>query len=174
LQYCLDYRPFFTIHDPEFKEYTARCQDPPPVLLGVTNPFFAKALQHWPHIIRIGEMPGTSKKICYLTNVARYSSICSISGNAGGLKIRIKKLASPKVDCKPGVYTSYRPYLQRDKVLLKIIAKGVQTRRPNEVQSALIRRHFLELTQSFIIPLERYMARLMPLQKTISPYKVRL
>ena len=28
----------------------------PAVILGVTNPFFAKTLQHWPHIIRIGEM----------------------------------------------------------------------------------------------------------------------
>lgn len=28
----------------------------PSVILGVTNPFFAKTLQHWPHIIRIGEM----------------------------------------------------------------------------------------------------------------------
>lgn len=28
----------------------------PPVILGVTNPFFAKTLQHWPHILRIGAM----------------------------------------------------------------------------------------------------------------------
>lgn len=75
-------------------------------------------------------------------------------------------------ECKPGVYTSYKSHLQRDKALLKLIAKGTQTHRPNQVQSALIRRHFLELTQSFIIPLERYFARLMPLQKSISPYKV--
>jgi len=152
LQYCLDYRPFFTIHDPEFKEYTGRSQgeNPPDVLLGVTNPFFAKALQHWPHIIRIGEVPFTA---------------------GTGLKMRLKKMANAKVDCKPGVYTCYKPHLQKDKVLLKLIAKGVQTCRPNQVQSALIRRHFLELTQSFMIPLERYVARLMPLQKSISPYK---
>lgn len=35
----------------------------PPVILGVTNPFFAKTLQHWPHIIRIGEMGGLGKKV---------------------------------------------------------------------------------------------------------------
>nr|SVE94134.1 EOG090X031T [Simocephalus serrulatus] len=155
LQYCLDYRPFFTIHDSEFKEYTGRPSDPPPpVLLGVTNPFFAKALQHWPHIIRIGgEIPSSST----------------------GLKIRASKSNQPgsskMSECKPGVYTSYKSHLQRDKALLKLIAKGAQTRRPNQVQSALIRRHFLELTQSFIIPLERYIVRLMPLQKSISPYK---
>nr|SVE72831.1 EOG090X031T [Ceriodaphnia reticulata] len=155
LQYCLDYRPFFTIHDSEFKEYTGRpSEPPPPVLLGVTNPFFAKALQHWPHIIRIGG---------------------EIPNNSTGLKIRATKAnhpgASKMSECKPGVYTSYKSHLQRDKALLKLIAKGTQTRRPNQVQSALIRRHFLELTQSFIIPLERYIVRLMPLQKSISPYK---
>nr|SVE78755.1 EOG090X031T [Daphnia lumholtzi] len=155
LQYCLDYRPFFTIHDSEFKEYTGRPSDPPPsVLLGVTNPFFAKALQHWPHIIRIGG---------------------EILSSSAGLKIRASKSnvssSSKMSECKPGVYTSYKPHLTRDKALLKLIAKGTQTRRPNQVQSALMRRHFLELTQSFIIPLERYFARLMPLQKSISPYK---
>ena len=28
LHYCSDYRPFFTIHDTEFKEYTTRTQAP--------------------------------------------------------------------------------------------------------------------------------------------------
>lgn len=56
--------------------------------------------------------------------------------------------------------------------LVKRLLKGVQTGRPVEVQSALLRRHLLELTQSFMIPLERYVASLMPLQKNISPYKV--
>lgn len=88
LRYCSDFRPYFTIHDSEFKEYTTRTQAPwvrqwittwaaisvlvcwyvtalfcrflyfhrPSVVLGVTNPFFAKTLQHWPHIIRIGDM----------------------------------------------------------------------------------------------------------------------
>ena len=35
----------------------------PPVMLGVTNPFFAKTLQQWPHIIRVGEMPNLSKSL---------------------------------------------------------------------------------------------------------------
>lgn len=58
LKYCADYRPYFTIHDSEFKEYTTDAQTPPAVILGVTNPFFAKTLQRWPHIIRISEGAG--------------------------------------------------------------------------------------------------------------------
>lgn len=76
------------------------------------------------------------------------------------------------LDSKPGVYTYYHPFLHKDKTILKKLLKGIQTKRPGEVQTALLRRHLLELTQSFMIPLERYMASLMPLQKNISPYKV--
>ncbi|KAJ9584820.1 hypothetical protein L9F63_020841 [Diploptera punctata] len=150
LMYCADFRPYFTIHDSEFKEYTTKAHAPPPVILGVTNPFFAKTLQHWPHIIRICDAP------------------CLPSTQ----KHKLKKGGNLKMlDSKPGVYTYYRPFLHKDKTILKKLLKGVQTKRPGEVQTALIRRHLLELTQSFIIPLERYMASLMPLQKNISPYK---
>ncbi|XP_064632620.1 protein DENND6B-like isoform X2 [Lineus longissimus] len=149
LRFCSDYRPYFTIHDSEFKEYTTKTQAPPTVILGVTNPFFAKTLQHWPHILRIGEMAAESK----------------------GFN-KIKKGSSVRtLDSKPGVYTRYKAFLNKDKTILKRLAKGIQTKRPVEVQNAMLRRYLLELTQSFMIPLERYMASLMPLQRNISPHK---
>ncbi|KAM6161884.1 protein DENND6B isoform 2-T2 [Erethizon dorsatum] len=181
LKFCCDFRPYFTIHDSEFKELTTRTQAPPNVVLGVTNPFFIKTLQHWPHILRIGEpkMSGDLPK-----------------------QIKLKKPSRLKtLDTKPGLYTSYTAHLHRDKALLKRLLKGVQKQRPWDVQSALLRRHLLELTQSFIIPLvrptqegrraggdtsgglrpqahslsphpqEHYMASLMPLQKSITPWK---
>ncbi|XP_059488518.1 protein DENND6A isoform X2 [Neocloeon triangulifer] len=150
LLYCADYRPFFTIHDSEFKEYTANTHAPPSVILGVTNPFFAKTLQNWPHIIRLGETPNL----------------------ATPQKHKLKKASNLKMlDSKPGVYTYYKSFLQKDKNIIKKLMKGTQTKRPCEVQNAILKRHLLELTQSFMIPLERYMASLMPLQKNISPYK---
>lgn len=74
-------------------------------------------------------------------------------------------------DLPSGLYTSYTAHLHRDKALLKRLLKGVQKKRPWDVLSALLRQHLLELTQSFIIPLEHYMASLMPLQKSITPWK---
>ncbi|EMP34930.1 hypothetical protein UY3_07964 [Chelonia mydas] len=103
LKYCSDFRPYFTIHDSEFKEYTTRTQAPPSVILGVTNPFFAKTLQHWPHIVRIGEikLPGEVPK-----------------------QVKVKKLKNLKtLDSKPGVYTSYKPYLNRDEEIIKQLQK---------------------------------------------------
>lgn len=75
------------------------------------------------------------------------------------------------LDWKPGVYTKYKSYLQKDREILKKLLKGIEGKRPSEVQSALLRRFLIELTQSFLIPLERYFASLMPLQKNVSPFK---
>ncbi|XP_019524179.1 PREDICTED: protein DENND6B isoform X2 [Hipposideros armiger] len=151
LKFCCDYRPYFTVHDSEFKEFTTRTQAPPNVVLGVTNPFFIKTLQHWPHILRIGE-PKLS----------------------GGLpkQVKLKKPSRLKtLDTKPGLYTAYTAHLHRDKALLKRLLGGLQKRRPPGALAALLRTHLLELTQSFVIPLEHYMASLMPLQKSVTPWK---
>ncbi|XP_053718986.1 protein DENND6B [Synchiropus splendidus] len=151
LKFCCDYRPYFTIHDSEFREYTTKTQAPPNVILGVTNPFFIKTFQNWPHVVRLGELK-----------------------MAGDLpkQVKVKKLDKLKtLDPKPGVYTAYKPFLHKDKILIKRLLKGIQRKRPSEAQSAILRRHLLELTQSFIIPLERYMASLMPLQRSVTPWK---
>ncbi|XP_069823095.1 protein DENND6A [Dendropsophus ebraccatus] len=151
LKYCSDFRPYFTIHDAEFKEYTTRTQAPPSVIFGVTNPFFAKTLQHWPHIIRIGDV--------------------KLAGDVPK-QVKVKKLKTLKtLDSKPGVYSAYKSYLNKDEEIIKQLQKGIQQKRPSEAQNAILRRHFLELTQSFIIPLERYVASLMPLLKSISAWK---
>ncbi len=56
LKFASDYRPFFTIHNSEFQEYASKTNSPPSVIIGVTNPFFIKTLQHWPHVIKIGDL----------------------------------------------------------------------------------------------------------------------
>ncbi|XP_056311598.1 protein DENND6B isoform X1 [Danio aesculapii] len=151
LHYFGDYRPYFTIHDSEFKEYTTRTQAPPNVILGVTNPFFIKTFQSWPHIIRLGEL--------------------KMSGDLPK-QVKIKKLAKLKtLDTKTGIYTAYKTFLHKDKTLIKRLLKGIQKKRPSEVQSAILRRHLLEQTQSFILPLERYLETLMPPQRSVSPWK---
>lgn len=149
LKYCADHRPYFTIHDSDFKQFTSKIQGPPPVILGVTNPFFAKTLHHWPHTIRLGEDYGQAQKY----------------------KLKKNNASVKMLDSTPGVYTTYKPFLQKDKAIIKNLISGMNSKRPSEVQSALLRRHLLELTHSFMIPLERYIASLMPLLKNISPFK---
>lgn len=148
LKYCADFRPYFTIHDSEFKQFTSKVSNAPPMILGVTNPFFAKTLHHWPHTIRLGDESSQSQTF------------------------KLKKNANIKMlDIRPGVYTTYKTFLNKDKTVIKNLLLGINVKRPPEVQSALLRRHLLELTHSFIIPLERYIASLMPLLRNISPFK---
>jgi hypothetical protein len=73
------------------------------------------------------------------------------------------------LDTKPGLYSLYRPFLSHDKSLLKKLLKVGD--RPDSVQNTILRRHFLELTQSFMIPLERYLSSLLPLKRHITPFK---
>uniref|UniRef100_A0A8C7AHB9 DENN domain containing 6B n=1 Tax=Neovison vison TaxID=452646 RepID=A0A8C7AHB9_NEOVI len=153
LKFCCDYRPYFTIHDSEFKEFTTRTQAPPNVVLGVTNPFFIKTLQHWPHILRVGEpkMAGDLPK-----------------------QVKLKKPSRLKtLDTKPGLYTAYSAHLHRDKALLKRLLKGLQKKKPWDTQTALLRRHLLELTQSFIIPLVRPRAGGGWGQRAVTPPQIR-
>ncbi|KAI1890359.1 hypothetical protein AGOR_G00152920 [Albula goreensis] len=178
LRYCSDFRPYFTIHDSEFKEYTTRTQAPEvrshvpaqhwvsvygpcsvraAILsesraeLSDRTSYSSQTLQHWPHIIRIGDMKQAGEM---------------------AKQMKVKKLKNLKtLDSKPGVYSAYKPFLNRDDEIIKQLQKGVQQKRPSAAQNAILRRYFLELTQSFIIPLERYVASLMPLQKSISPWK---
>eukprot|EP00271_Cylindrocystis_brebissonii_P004989 TRINITY_DN16946_c0_g1_i1.p1 TRINITY_DN16946_c0_g1~~TRINITY_DN16946_c0_g1_i1.p1 ORF type:complete len:1092 (+),score=172.53 TRINITY_DN16946_c0_g1_i1:268-3276(+) len=55
----MDFRPYFTIHDPDFPSLNAlREGDPvPPVVLGVTNLFFLKAFKTLPHVVSVGIPP---------------------------------------------------------------------------------------------------------------------
>ena len=157
LSYCADYRPFYTIHDSDFKDITgSNSVALPNIILGVTNPFFGKALNSWPHLIRLGDQSHHQ-----MPKSPAHRNKAKNNGAASKFKL----------DSKPGVYSTSKPMLERDKDFVKRVLKGVQLKRPPEVQSALIRRHFLELTQTFMIPLERYIAGLMPLAKNISPYR---
>lgn len=85
--------------------------------------------------------------------------------------LRKLKIFTKILDTPPGVYTQYKPFLQKDKTIVRNLLAGVKKQRPAQVQTAILRRHLLELTQSFMIPLERYMASLMPLQKDISAFR---
>uniref|UniRef100_A0A182NHE4 UDENN domain-containing protein n=1 Tax=Anopheles dirus TaxID=7168 RepID=A0A182NHE4_9DIPT len=182
LAYCAESRPYFTIHDTEFKEFTQNKHGHPAIILGVTNPFFAKTLQHWPHTIRLQD--STEAQLQRQQRAATPSTGTAKSGNdagGGGLPSegsatlsrlsKIKQITHKLLDSSPGLYTQYKPFVQKDKAFIKKILLGLKTDRPLSVQSALLRRHLLELTQSFMIPLERYMASLMPLQKDISPFR---
>ncbi|CAM2711919.1 unnamed protein product [Rotaria socialis] len=198
LRYANNYRPFFTIHNSEFHEITFNSSlkssfSPPQFIIGVTNPFFAKLIHQWPHIIRVDDdqqgKPIKKRENFLLVehdednlSVNELEDSIELSSSPQA-PIKVKKKISTNIKPykptstlndksshltfvkKAGLYTKYRSYLQRDKVILRKLQSTNSNQRPDTVQNTLLRRFFLELTQSFIIPLERYFASLLPLRK---------
>uniref|UniRef100_A0A915PQ42 UDENN domain-containing protein n=1 Tax=Setaria digitata TaxID=48799 RepID=A0A915PQ42_9BILA len=147
LRYASDYRPFFTIHDAEFREYSSKTNPWPDVILGVTNPFFAKIFQNWPHIIRL--VPSEEQQTV-----------------VGGKR---KKVWNKRIlETKYGLFSQYKMFLQKDKTLFKGALKSNNSYNTN---GAELQRRILDLTQNFMMPLENYVSSLMPLKKHLSPFK---
>lgn len=182
-KYNADYRPFFTIHDPEFKDYIGLKDSKPNVILGVTNPFFAKSLEHWPNVIQLCGMTSSKSSDQIGSLISSFSTLNSQTHQHHQQQPQQPHLKIPFVDKlrftttethKPGLNTKYKPFLHKDRnFLTKILRsnKAHGSNRPNSVQTALIRRWLIELTQSFFMPLERYLTQLMPLHSRISPFK---
>lgn len=176
-KYNADYRPFFTIHDPEFREYIGLKDTKPNVILGVTNPFFAKSLEHWPNVIQLCSMTSSKSSDQLSSLISSFSSINSQPPpQQHQLKIPfVDRLRFSSIEVhKPGLNTKFKPYLHKDRNFLTKILRSNKVHgnnRPNNVQTALIRRWLIELTQSFFMPLERYLTQIMPLHNRISPFK---
>lgn len=71
MAYYGDYRPYFTIHDNEFKEYICKTVHLPNSIIGVTNPYFSKSLEHWPHIVKITDTPKIGKYIYFFCFIGK-------------------------------------------------------------------------------------------------------
>lgn len=124
----------------------------PALVIGVTNPFFTKCLQHWPNIIKISE---TSKQSVEDSTTSKLGDMFQLQqASLQSKSTKIKKTSSLRVvDTRPAVYTRYQSYLNKNKEVLKSLSRGADSNRPAEAQSAILRRHFIELTQIFMIPL---------------------
>ncbi|VDM18678.1 unnamed protein product [Hydatigera taeniaeformis] len=162
--FSADYRPFFTIYDTEFKDVSRGCTSSPIKILGVTNPFFSKALYHWPNVIRLGKIKckSTDKHLC-----CDCRSTTDIEKKKGLRQHPSKTLLE---DLRPGLYSRYKPFLKRDSGFYKRLKKALTDGTPDECISHAIHLFFQELTMSFLIPLEHYLSSLMPLHRDISPY----
>ncbi|KAL3111600.1 hypothetical protein niasHT_019947 [Heterodera trifolii] len=202
LRYYGDYRPFFSIHDSDFTELSARqncCVNN--FVLGVTNPFFLKAFAHWPHILKIGHHcfnnnnnknntqqrhndsassegpPETTPKATIAAKGnGREATVSFFNGrwevgrvlrNAKTIK-RLSGHAQLDNQAMGGFLSTHRQFLSDDKLLAQKLLK-----RPGDSASQrhTLERHFMELTQSFINPLERYIASLLPLRRHLCPFQ---
>ncbi|KAF9357082.1 Protein dennd6a [Mortierella sp. NVP85] len=151
IPYCGDYRPYFTIQDTDFKSFCNKSSPPSSIVLGVTNPFFAKTLEHWPHIIKIGK-PMNRRPNARLND----GPIGKAVGNTRHAK-------PSSLEFVQGVVSKRKGTIAKDTNLLCMLAEATANRSsPEYLLDNILRKHFVTLTEKFLVPLNRYFATLVP------------
>ncbi|KAL3512289.1 hypothetical protein ACH5RR_025006 [Cinchona calisaya] len=173
----VDFRPYFTIHDSEFARLNSLRQGAtfPPVVLGVTNLFFLKALRNIPHIVSVGSPAPNSNRLAMSsrTSVGR-----TPDGQEGfGLpQISLKKFTPTNIlnavklkrdgplclmtEHREAIWSTYGAITKPDTTILnRLIDAGMSPRVEESmsvVNNEILRRHFLELTTNFLAPFGPY------------------
>ncbi|TPX38260.1 hypothetical protein SmJEL517_g00039 [Synchytrium microbalum] len=178
-----DFRPYLTIQDADFKTFANRSRGPPAAtILGVTNPVFSKVLEHWPNVIRVTkglsyihppEIPPQGSDV---VGVGRGYPIGFIPPkNMGSPKMRAAAtgaertstgirpdtsyetlLASMPELTMDSITTKHKPFFSKDKKLIRSFAEIVIRGQPAHGLDNILRRHFVELTERFLQPLNRH------------------
>jgi hypothetical protein len=185
----VDFRPYFTIHDPDFGGLNSvkEGEKGPPMVLGVTNLFFLKALRNIPHVISVG----TSNSAPNRLKLARASSQngnrrLSLQFQLSPLTrfspVNLLKVARVRKDGPLALMTEHREclwtsYVAATKpdtsVLNRLVDAGVSPRTEESmsmVNNEVLRRHFLELTTNFLAPFGPYLRATTP-QEGTSPFR---
>lgn len=173
----VDFRPYFTIHDPEFAHLNSLQEGDtfPPMVLGVTNLFFLKSLRNVPHIVSVGSPSPNANRV----GLASKSTTGRISGQSEGFglqQLSLKKFSPSSLlsavklrrdgplclmtEHKEAVWSTYAPTTKPDtSILNRLIDAGVSPRVEESmslVNNEILRRHFLELTTNFLAPFGPY------------------
>lgn len=189
----VDFRPYFTIHDPDFAVLNSlrEGEQIPPMILGVTNLFFLKVMRTLPHVVSVGPSLASSNKI---TLVTRPSAPNSGGTNQGRLQLQLQlsplKKFSPTnliknarvkrdgplclmTEHREALWTNYTPTTKPDTAVLnRLVDAGVSPRIEESmslVNNDILRRHFLELSTNFLAPFGPYLRATTP-QEGDSPF----
>ncbi|KAL6281552.1 hypothetical protein ACE6H2_018433 [Prunus campanulata] len=173
----VDFRPYFTIHDPEFAHLNSLQEGGtfPPMILGVTNLFFLKSLRNMPHVISVGSPAPNTNRLPLATR----SSTGRISGRPEGFgfqQLSLKKFSPSNLlnavklrrdgplclmtEHKEAIWSTYSATTKPDtSILNRLIDAGMSPRVEESmsvVNNEILRRHFLELTTNFLAPFGPY------------------
>lgn len=185
----VDFRPFFTIHDPEFAHLNSVQEGDtfPPMVLGVTNLFFLKALRNIPHIVSVGSPAPNSNRLPFASR-----STGRVPGRPDGFglqQLSLKKFSPSSLlnavklrregplclmtEHKEAVWSTYSAITKPDtSILNRLIDAGLSPRVEESmsvVNNEILRRHFLELTTNFLAPFGPYFKATTPSEGT-SPF----
>jgi hypothetical protein len=172
----VDYRPYFTIHDPEFARLNSLPNGVsfPPVILGVTNLFFLKSLRNIPTVVSVGSQSPNSTRVLPVNGI-KLDQLSKFSPATFFKSIKLKREGplSLMTEHKEAVWSKYTGCTKPDTAVLnRLVDAGVSSRVEESmsvVNNEILRRHFLELTTNFLAPFGPYFRVNTPIEGT-SPF----
>eukprot|EP00884_Botryococcus_braunii_P007607 jgi/Botrbrau1/16848/Bobra.150_2s0070.1 len=169
LPYSADFRPYFVIHDPAFSNLTGHempsNSNSFPRLLGITNPYFLKALQAWPNVWSTGSKP-QQRQALGLPAKAPPKEGRLARGSAAA-----KKKAGPQslmAEHYEALWYQDKAHTRPDRLLLeRLLLAGPgdppeRQARLAKANSAELRRHFWQLTVALLEPFVPYFQPVLP------------
>ncbi|KAK8967368.1 hypothetical protein KSP40_PGU005611 [Platanthera guangdongensis] len=183
----IDFRPYFTIHDPDFPGVNSLPDDAsfPPMVLGVTNLFFLKALRSIPHVVSVGiaspntsRIPSGAPRSISTGPIPRPGGTLSVNSFSpsslfNAVKMRRGGPLTLMTEHREAIWTTYSPITKPDTAILnRLVDAGVSQRIEESmsvVNNEILRRHFLELTTNFLAPFGPYLRAKTPSEAS-SPF----
>lgn len=175
----VDFRPYFTIHDLEFARLNSLQDNDtfPPMILGVTNLFFLKALRNMPHIVSVGSPAANSSRGGIASRPASTGRLPGGSGGLGLQQLSLRRFSPLSLlnavkskrdgplclmtEHKEAIWSTYAATTKPDtSILNRLVDAGTSPRVEQSmsvVNNEILRRHFLELTTNFLAPFGPYL-----------------
>ncbi|KAJ2840791.1 hypothetical protein FBU31_000116, partial [Coemansia sp. 'formosensis'] len=160
ITYCGDYRPYFTIQDPDFRAIVSKTHVPTNTVVGVSNPFFSEALSHWPHKLYLG----TSGRMAQMHGAAsRGTGGTSNSSNNNTNSNNPSSSGGSGSGSRQGLQSKYKCAVSKDRPFAEHLLNSLKTGKQSPwMINNMLRRHFIDLTVQFLAPLNRYFSTLIP------------
>lgn len=165
-----DFRPFFTIHDYDFKHLAGRNQPPAGTIIGCTNPFMAQTCAGFSNVLRVG------KAAVKMGTAGKYGSKGAGSGRSGppgGGIAGGQGAGGGGPQHLPGFTTKRKRRISKDRPLLKTLTELVEHPESMGTANAMLRRHLADMTERFLSPLNRYVSSLIPAEGVSDPSKIK-
>lgn len=169
-----DFRPYFTIQDPEFQSLIQLHDDGKsfqdvenwrvelPCLLGITNLYFIKVLSLWPNVLSIGERPQIQNSVGSGSGNIKILTNGSSTGGAFrrfSPKSAFQSFKSRAQGAQVLLSTHTENLWSQKKALIKPdleLCKELTNQASNSDNSMELRLHFHALTSAFLDPFKGY------------------
>jgi hypothetical protein len=114
-----DFRPYFTIHDPEHGALAPKTPPRLGVVLGATNPLLARECAHWPHVLSLARCVRPLPALRRVEDLPPLTHMSRRPEKGAGMGTPTKAARTAMAGPPPGWTTrTHKRHISKDRALL--------------------------------------------------------